>query len=272
MKIALSIILVLVVPFLWGGFASALDNPGGQLEEVGVQPILGNKVDFSGYFTDSSGNQVLLSDIIRKGIPAIFVPVYFDCPRLCGLVLNGLIDLIGTLELKFGSEYQVVVPSFDPTETAQQAQEKKTFYSAKLSKQGINPSDWHFLVGSEENVKKLMRELGFRYSKDGEEYAHSSAIILLTPEGEISQYFTGIEYPAWDVRLALVEASQGKIGSALDHVMLFCFRFDQLKGKYTWATLNLLRVGAALTVVFLVGLIFHFYRKERAKGAASVIS
>ncbi len=242
----------------------ALDDPASQLSEVGVNPILGNKIDLDGVFTDSSGQQVKLSQVMKPGIPAVIVPVYYKCPRLCGLVLLGLVDLLSSLKLTLGTDYQVIVVSFNSAESFELAAEKKLFYSSRLADKGMESIDWRFLVGSEAPVAKLMSQLGFGYSKDGDEFAHSAAIIMLTPEGEISQYFTGVEYPAWDVRLALVEASQGKIGTALDHVMLFCFRFDQLKGKYTWATLNLLRVGAALTVVCLAALVFSFYRKERA--------
>jgi protein SCO1/2 len=128
--------------------------------------------------------------------------------------------------------------------------------------------DIKFLVGDTISSTQLMSELGFKFMRDGQDFAHSAAVMILTPGGEISQYFTGISFPSWDVRLSLVEASRGNIGTAIDHLLLYCFRFDPLQGKYTWAVVGILRVGGALTLVGL-GLMYYMlaFRKRRSQRA-----
>ena len=127
-----------------------------------------------------------------------------------------------------------------------------------------------YLVGGQEQVRALMGDLGFKYMRDGEDFAHSAALMILTPTGEISQYFTGIMFSPWDAKLALVEASKGGIGTAIDHLLLYCFRFDPLQGRYTWAVVGLLRVGGALTLIGLA-MVYFFFARKRRRGAGAAL-
>jgi protein SCO1/2 len=197
--------------------------------------------------------------------PLVIAPVYYKCPRLCGLLLDGLYSLINKLPLKLGDDFNVLVVGFDPTESASDAEEVRSKLNIRLKEEarGVTGA-LNYVVGDERSTATLMDQLGFRYKKDGEDFAHSAALMILTPTGEISQYFTGIEFSPWDVRLALVEASQGKIGTAIDHLLLYCFRFDPLQGKYTWAVVALLRVGGVLTLIGL-GLVYFFFVKRGAR-------
>lgn len=257
MRLAILFIFI-ILPFQ----LLATENPEESLKRAGLSTLLGKKVDLNLTFTESTGTERPLRDFFSDGKPVIMVPVYYGCPRLCGLVLDGVVSLLNKLTLNLGQDYRVVTVSFDDTETPELAKERLTKYHPLLTRGEV--ADWHFLVGKESSVKSLMEQIGFNFERDGSEFVHSAAIMLLTPEGQISQYFTGIDFPAWDLRLALVEASQGNVGSALDHVFLFCFRFDQIKGKYTWAVYNLLKVVGVLTIVLLGGLVFSLLRKERA--------
>ncbi len=243
--------------------ASALEDPKADLQEVGVFTELGRKVDTSLIFSDSLGNKIPLSQVFSSGKPVILIPAYYRCPRLCGLILGGVQKLLNKLTLNLGHDFQVVTVSFDPEEGVKDAAEKASEYRKVLPDRGV-PEAWSFLVGDENNIRPLMDQIGFRYKKDGSEFAHSAAIMILTPDGEISQYFTGIDFSPFDVKLSLIEASKGKIGSPLDHVFMFCFRFDETKGRYTWAVFNLMRLGAIATLVFLVVLIVGMRVKELA--------
>jgi protein SCO1/2 len=245
----------------------ALEHPGTELEEVGVNPILGHQIDLDLAFTNSDGTPTTLRALTKSGRPFIIVPAYYHCPRLCGLVLSGVAELIDAIELKAGSDFQVITYSFDSAEDIALAAKSAAKFK-KLVAKPLPEGSWPFLIGSEQSVKALSDQIGFHFKRDGAEFAHTSALILLTPEGEISQYFTGISYPAWDVKLALVEASKGRIGSTMDHILLYCFRFDPTKGKYTWAVFGLLKVGGALTILVLGGLIVRLLRTERASNTA----
>lgn len=249
--------------FSLAGFASAIEDPASSLERIGLNPKLAQQVELGLEFTDSDGVKASLGSFIKKDQPAIIVPVYYRCPRLCGLLLSGFIDLLRELPLKIGKDFQVITVSFSPTETPKDAAENKERYASMLGLTNEQRLSWHFLVGTQDNISTLMRQIGFNYLPDGVDFAHSAGLILLTPGGAVAQYFAGIEFAVFDVRLALVEASQGKIGSALDHVMLFCFRFDPTKGKYMWVTMGALRVGGVISIALLGGLIVVLVLRER---------
>ena len=245
------------------GRVYALERPETELKEIGIVTALGQQVDLGLSFTDGKGRSAPLREFLRPGIPIIITPVYYGCPRLCGLVLNGVISLLNELTLNLGRDFQLLSVSFDPTENPEMARKKSESVATQITRPGHDLSAWSFLVGPDSNIVPLMEQLGFRYKKDGEEYAHGSAIMILTPEGVISQYFTGVDYPAWDVRLALVEASQGKVGSAIDHLLLFCYKFDPTKGKYTLVAFNTLRAGVLLSVFLCAIVVFLYSRRTR---------
>ncbi|MBX7137993.1 MAG: SCO family protein [Oligoflexia bacterium] len=261
--VRLSYLIVLLL-LVWAGSVAAVEKPEEVVPELALTTQLGAKVDLELPFTDSDGTAVKLREVLLNGRPTVIVPVYYQCPRLCGYTLSGVVSLLNTIELTLGKEYNVVTVSFDATEGPALAAKRRDQYISRLTKTDAVAGAWHFLVGGGASVDALMQQIGFHFRKDNGEFAHTAALILLTPQGEISQYFTGIDFSAWDVRLALIEASKGAIGSTLDHVYLFCFRFDPLKGKYTWAAYAMLKAGGALTILLLGGLIFTLLRRERA--------
>lgn len=241
--------------------ALALEKPKEKLESVGLATERGDSVDLSLTFTDSDGTTKTLGELVAGTKPIILIPAYYSCPRLCGLLLKGVSELLNKIDLTLGEDFRVVTVSFNTREEAADAHRAQETWRSRFQGKG-DALAWHFLVGDSKNVDPLMEQIGFRYLPDGKEFAHTAAIMLLTPSGEISQYFTGISFPTWDVRLALIEASRGEIGTAFDQVLLYCFRFDPTKGKYTWFAFNVVRAGGAITLILLAGLIFVLWRRD----------
>jgi len=261
---------VILVAFFAFGRAAAIERPEEVLDkQVGIFTELGAKVDLSRPFTNVKGETRPLREFAQPGKPILIAPVYYKCPRLCGLLLDGVYTLLNEIPLQLSKDFSVLVVGFDPTETPQDAAPVMSKFNARLEGAAAQHADAiQYVVGQKEQVAGLMGELGFNYMRDGDDFAHSAAVMILTPTGEISQYFTGIMFSPWDVRLALVEASKGGIGTAVDHLLLYCFRFDPLQGKDTWAVVGLLRIGGALTRLGL-GLVYCFFaRKRRSRGVA----
>ncbi len=244
----------------------AIEKPGEVLEnQVGVFTQLGTKVDLSREFINSGGERRQLKDFAIAGKPIVIAPVYYKCPRLCGLLLDGTYNLLNQLPLLSGKDFSLLIVGFNPQETPQDAAALRAKFSDRLSgAAAVSASSIQYLVGGETQVSGLMNELGFKFMKDGDDFAHSAALMILTPSGEISQYFTGIMFTPLDVRLSLVEASKGVIGTAVDHLLLYCFRFDPLQGKYTWAVVSLLRIGGMLTLVGLA-LVYLLYARRGSR-------
>jgi protein SCO1 len=242
--------------------AFAIEDPGSMVaQDVGIFTQLGARVDLSRQFTDVNGETKPLRDFAEPGKPIVIAPVYYKCPRLCGLLLSGVYDLLNELPLRLSHDYSVLVVGFDPSEKPEDAKKVMDKFNQRLVGDARHGSAAiHYLVGNEENVSGLMREIGFKFMRDGADFAHSAAVMILTSKGDISQYFTGIVFPQWDVKLSLVEASKGGIGTAIDHFLLYCFRFDSVKGRYTWAVVALLRIGGALTLLGLALVYFLFGR------------
>lgn len=246
----------------------ALENPKEELKELGIEATPGSQVDLSTVFTASTGEKLTLSELTSGGRPLILVPVYFDCPRLCGMISEAIVELLNGLKLTLGADFQIASISFDSTETTQLAQKRAVKYRGQL-KEPHDSNGWHFLVGSTESIDTVMKQIGFKYREDRGEFVHAAAIFVLTPDGRISQYFSGLQFSPFDVKLSLVEASAGKIGSFIDHALLFCLRFDPSAGKYTWAVLGLLRIVGIVTLIGLFGLIARLYLRERAENFTS---
>ena len=219
------------------------------MQGVGFDLRLNAQVPLDLRFADETGRQVQLGDYFGSK-PVILVLAYYQCPRLCTVVLNGLVQ--GMLELPFdaGKEFNVVTVSFDPREDWQLAASKKESYVRRYGRPGAGQG-WHFLTGEQELIKKLTEAVGFRYRFDPQQnqFIHASGIMILTPQGRISRYFYDVKYPGRDLRLGLVEASQEKIGSPVDQVLLYCFHYDASVGKYTARIMNLIRLGGVLSMV-----------------------
>ena len=246
----------------------SLESPGSELSKVGIHATLGTKLDLSLPFTDSDGKAVTLRELVPKNRPAVIIPAYYDCPRLCGMLQSGVSELLNKIELNLGPDFTVISASFNPEDTVAKAAERAKQFRTSLTKSGIDTNAWHFLIGSQSSIDGLMQRLGFEYQKDDGEYAHTAAIFMVTPNGELSQYLAGITFDPSTARYALVEASQGNIGTALDQVFLFCFRYDHLQGKYLWAAFSVMRLGGFLTLSFLAFLIYRlWYGERRSRGA-----
>jgi protein SCO1/2 len=235
------------------------------LEGVGIDQRLDEMLPLEAAFVDEQGAAVTLGDYFGDK-PVILALVYYECPMLCTLELNGLVRALRALPLELGDDFEIVTVSFDPDETPELARKKKDEYARQHGREG-REAGWHFLTGSQESIGELTRAAGFRYNYDAKTdlFNHASAIMVLTPQGRLSKYFYGIEYSARDLRLGLVEASDGKIGSPVDEILLYCFHYDPETGKYGVAIMNVLRLAGAATVVVLGGFIVLMLRRDRRR-------
>ncbi len=233
-----------------------------QLEGVGIEEKLGNRINLDLTFTGSNGYPVKLREYSREGRPVILNLVYYSCPMLCNLVLNGQTTALRGLSGTPGKDFEIVTISIDPTETFNLAQKKRAAY---LESYGREAPGWHFLTDHEGNVKKLADQVGFGYRWDDktQQYAHAAAIMILTPEGKVSRYLYGIRFNSRDVRLALAEAAQGKFSLSIDRVLLYCFHYDPQAGSYVLFATNFMRAGGAATVLLLCAVLFRMWRHER---------
>lgn len=233
------------------------------VKEVGLDQKLGSQVPLDLTFRDESGNMVRLGDYFGQK-PVILTLVYYECPMLCTLILNGTLRAMRALEFSAGKEFEVVTVSINPRETPELASRKKTQYLESYDREGSG-AGWHFLTGQEDQIKPLADAVGFRYryDEDSGQYAHASGIMVLTPNGQVARYFYGVEYSPRDLRLGLVEASSSKIGSPVDQVLLLCYHYDPTSGKYTVAVMTFLRIAGGLTLLGIGLLILILLRRER---------
>jgi len=217
------------------------------LQGVGIDQKLDQQVPLDLIFKDEAGRDVALSSFFTKGKPVVLALVYYRCPMLCTQILTGLESTLKAVTFNPGRDFEVVAVSFDPKDTPELAASKKQMYVRRYGRPNT-ANGWHFLTGEEENIKALTEAAGFHYKYDPktDQFAHASGIMILTPEGRMSRYFYGVEYAPRDVRLGLVEASQNKIGSPADAILLFCFHYDPATGKYGAIAMNMLRASAAL--------------------------
>jgi protein SCO1 len=227
------------------------------LKEVGIDQKLNDEIPLDLTFRDEHGQTVQLARYFGSK-PVILTLVYYNCPMLCTQVLNGLDRSLKQIPLTLGKDFNVVTVSIDPTERPVLAEAKQAMYTGMYGRPGA-AEGWHFLTGDEPQIKALTQAVGFRYAYDSEskQFAHASVIMVLTPEGRLSRYFYGIEYPERDLRLGLVEASQGKISSPVDAILLFCYHYDPHTGKYGLIISRVLQLAGGLTV--LIGGIFLFF-------------
>jgi protein SCO1/2 len=249
------------------GIAATQQIP--MLREVGVDQRLGEPVPLDTPFVDETGREVRLGDYFGTR-PVVLALVYYECPMLCTQVLNGLVGSLEALTFLPGREFDVVVVSFDPGETPALAAEKKATYLRRYDRAGAEPGI-HFLTGRPESVDALTRAVGFRYAYDAaiDQYAHPAAITVLTAEGRVSRYLFGIDFAPRDVRLALIEAADHQIGSALDQALLFCYHYDPETGTYGLAIMNMIRLAGLLTVGIAGTLIVGSLRRERRRRRAA---
>ena len=236
---------------------------------VGIDQNLNAQVPLDLTFKDDTGQTVRLGQYFRQK-PVVLALVYYECPGLCDMVLNGLTHSMEQITLNLGSDYEVVTVSFNPHETWQLAASKKANYVEKYQRKGA-VEGWHFLTGQEDNIKKLADVAGFHYKYDPitKLYAHAAGIMVITPEGRIARYLYGIQFKPRDLRLGLVEASEHKIGSPVDAILLFCYHYDPMTGKYGLVITKVIRTLGSATVIALGALIFVLIRRDRNRTASA---
>jgi protein SCO1/2 len=236
--------------------------PPNILKNVGIEQHLDAQLPLDVKFRDEMGREVKLGDYFGKK-PVVLSMVYYECPMLCGEVLNGEASVFTTLKFDIGKEYDVVTVSFDPTEGPDLARGKKRVYTERYGRPGGNEG-WHFLTGSQESIKALTNAVGFNYAWDPEtkQFAHAAAIMVVKPDGKIAQYFYGVEYSPKDLRFGIVQASQGKVGTIVDQVLLYCYHYDPRTGKYGAVVSRVLKVAGAVTVLILGGFLIIMFRLE----------
>ncbi len=258
----LPILLAVAAPLL-ARDARAEDTPY-QLEGVEVVEHLGETVPLDLQFTDELGRAVRLGDYATGERPVLLMLGYYNCPMLCSLVLNAVVEGLKPLDWQPGVDFEMVTVSIDPTEKPELARAKKANYLEALGKPNAGDG-WHFLTGEHASIKRLAEAVGFGYRYDPRQmqYAHGAVVFLLSPQGKITRYLYGIEFEPKQLRLGLTEAGEGKVGTAIDRFLLRCFHYDPDSRKYGVYVWGVMRTGGVLTVLLLGGLLLYFWRRER---------
>ena len=257
MTIALVLSIIAFQPSALGqGMTTGIMSPPANvrppgLKNVGIEQHLNEQIPPQLIFHDENGDQVRLAEYFGKK-PMILNLVYYQCPMLCGEVLSGLESALRVLKFDVGNQFDVLTVSFDPRETPAMATAKKAEFLKRYGRPGANQG-WHFLTGPQQSIDALTKAAGFQYEYDANsgQFAHTTAIMVLTPEGRIAQYYYGVEYAPKDLRLGLVQASQNKIGNLVDQVLLYCYHYDPATGKYGAVVMRILRLAGAATILTL---------------------
>ena len=269
-KRMLRLTFLVAAMLFWPGAALAQSSLPPSLRTVRFDQRLNEQVPLELNFKDEAGKAVELREYFGNK-PVILVLAYFRCPMLCTEVLNGLVRALMDIPFDVGKEFNVITVSFDRRDTPTMAAAKKKTYLERYGRTGA-AHGWHFLTGDDESIGRLTQAVGFRYTYDArsDQFAHASGIMILTPQGQISRYFYDINYPSRDVRLGLVEASENRIGSPVDQILLYCFHYDPMEGKYGPIIMNFVRLGGVLTVLGLGMFMGVLWRQERRKARANV--
>ncbi len=237
-----------------------------ELQGVGIDQRLNAQAPLDTYFVDESGRNVRLGDYFGRR-PVILALVYYRCTMLCSYILNGVVSGLRPLSLRPGQDFEVVAISIDPSEDSQLAAGKRDHYAASYSRTG-GTAGWHFLTGEEKNIRAVADAVGFHYRYDPKTklFLHGSGVMVLTPQGRVARYFYGVEYAPKDLKLGLIEASANQIGSPVDQILLFCYHYDPITGKYGAVVVNMLRIAAAGVLLLLVVTLTIFWRRDLRAG------
>lgn len=238
------------------------------VSQIGIDQHLGEQLPLDLKLRDEQGKAVALGDFFHQK-PVVLMLVYYRCPMLCTQVLNGFLKSSQAVKYVIGRDYEVVTVSFDPRENPELAAEKKAAYVRAYRREGA-AAGWHFLTGDEKTIEQLTAAVGFRYRYDAksDQFAHASGIVVATPQGKLSRYFYGIEYDPRNLRLALVESGENRVGTLADKVLLLCFHYDPLTGKYGLIIANVIRFTGSLTALLLGAFLISMYRLERRRSKA----
>ncbi|MEQ9618008.1 MAG: SCO family protein [Deltaproteobacteria bacterium] len=261
------IILSILMPLLFFSINSAhAITDSRDIKEIGIDEKLGDILPDNIILSDENNSKAEFGQLLAKDKPTVLSLVYYSCPRLCNFASDGLLQVINEMNsLSLGEDFKVLTVSFDPEDSTDIAKSKAVKYRSSTQRGEASEENWEFLTGDAENIKKLTESVGFRYKKDGEEFAHASALIILTPEGKISRYLHGIQHEPSDFRLSLIEASEGRVGSSrvINKVLLFCYGFDPIGKRYALKALNIVKAAGVVTLFTLCGVLAYFWRKER---------
>jgi protein SCO1/2 len=260
------VVLALVVSSL-PALAQRAEPMPKALEGVGIEDRAGNQVPLELEFTDEDGHPVRLAQLVSGQRPALLTLVYYRCPMLCGVLLNGLLDGLRELSWTVGREFTIVTVSIDPLETPTLARFKKQNLLAEYARPGAG-AGWRFLTGRQEAISRLAESVGFsyRFDEESKQFVHAAGIFVLTPDGRVSRTLYGVMFEPRTLRLALTEASAGRVGSAVDRIVLACFHYDANAGRYVVAAANVMRAGGVVTVV-VVGAWLGVLWRRRARAA-----
>ncbi len=265
---------VAALTVLAGASVAAAQRPTSQIPEetadVEIVQKLGEQVPLDLEFVDESGKPVVLGDYFNKGKPVILTLVYFRCPMLCTLVVNGLVDALKQVPFTPGDEFEMVTVSINPQETPPLAKLKKQSYIKEYARPAA-AQGWHFLTGKQKNIKPLAEAIGFKYRYDeaSKEYIHAAGVFILTPNGRMSRVFYGVAFNSKDIRLALVEASDGEIGSFVDGLLMTCFQYDAEEGSYQMAAIRVMQFSGVLTALILGTVLTVYWFRESSRRAAA---
>ncbi len=262
---ALAVILVLLATTV-AVRAERKEAAPEEIQDVGVDEHPDVQIPLDLPFVDSNGQKVRLGDLFDGKTPVILTLNYSNCPMLCSLQLTGLFEGLQGVDWNLGDQYRMVTVSIDPEEKPERAEATKEKYLTIYGRPNV-ADGWHCLTGSDTNIHKLADAVGFRYAylPETKEYAHAAVTMVCTPDGRMSRYLYGVEYPPQTVRLALLEASQGKIGTTMDKVLLFCFQYDETAGRYGPSAVKIMQAGGVLTLMFLGGLLGIYWLREWSK-------
>ena len=237
-----------------------------QLQRVGIEQRLGESLPLDAKFKNEDGKEIALGELFKSGRPVVLALVYYECPMLCNQVLNGLSGSMKGMSLDPGKDYDVVAISFDARENDKPglAANKRQSYVERFDRNGTE-GGWHFLTGQQASIDAVTKAAGFKYEWDekSNQFAHASAVMVVTPDGRLSHYFYGIDYAPKDLKLGLVEAADKKIGSVTDKLLLYCYHYDPATGKYGFAVINAMRIGGILTVLGMGAMSFVFWRRNK---------
>ncbi|MEW6212066.1 MAG: SCO family protein [Acidobacteriota bacterium] len=238
------------------------------LRDIGIDQRLNEQVPLDLEFRDEAGETVQLSRYI-KNKPVIIVLVYYQCPLLCNQILGGLGSALRTLSFDVGKEFEVVTVSFDARETPEMARERKARALEQYNREGATEG-WHFLTGDQASIDRLCEAVGFKYTfdRDTNQFAHAAGIMVITPQGRLARYFYGFEYPPKDLKFGLMEASENRIGSAVDKAILYCYRYDPMTGKYGVVVMRVMQVAAVVTVIAIIILLLVLRRTNQRRISA----
>lgn len=266
MKKTLKILFLISVSmmFIQTSFAQLNRGLPANVEGVGVEEKLGSKIPWDLHFVNSEGDTVTIKELMSDGKPILLNPLYYECPSLCGLVIESVFKVVNQLRWNPGEDYTIISYSIDPTETPEQAAAEKSEVLANFNRPGAEDG-WHFLTGSEEAIKELSSAIGFNYKYDEEtgEYLHLASIMLISPDAVITRYLYGINFLEFDLRNALYEAADGRIGSTIERAVLYCFTYDAESQSYVPVAINIMKLGGLATMLILGIFLMILWRRER---------